>query len=94
MANGPKFPDVNVPLAGEDGNAFAILGRVRKALRRAGKRLQSLLDAGTIYRTNLGNYLAVASDGVEVCISGPLYEAHDVQRAEAYLADCPGPEAW
>lgn len=31
-----KYPEVNVPLVGEDGNAFAILGRVQKALRRAG----------------------------------------------------------
>ena len=28
--------DVRVSLVGEDGNAFAILGRVSKALRRAG----------------------------------------------------------
>jgi hypothetical protein len=32
----PRFPDVTVPLVGEDGNAFAILGRVTKALRRGG----------------------------------------------------------
>ncbi len=31
-----KYPDVIVPLVGEDGNAFAILGRVDKALQRAG----------------------------------------------------------
>lgn len=31
-----KYPEVNVSLVGEDGNAFAILGRVQKALRRAG----------------------------------------------------------
>lgn len=31
-----KFPDVYVPLVGEDGNAFSIMGRVSKALRRAG----------------------------------------------------------
>lgn len=31
-----KFPDVTVRLTGEDGNAFAILGAVQKALRRAG----------------------------------------------------------
>ena len=31
-----KYPDVIVPLVGEDGNAFAILGRVDEALRRAG----------------------------------------------------------
>lgn len=32
----PKYPDVEVQLAGEDGNAYAILGRVMRALRRAG----------------------------------------------------------
>ena len=31
-----KYPDVIVPLVGEDGNAFAILGRVDMALQRAG----------------------------------------------------------
>lgn len=31
-----KYPDITVDLSGEDGNAFSILGRVRRALRRAG----------------------------------------------------------
>ena len=31
----PKYPDVEVTLVGMDGNAFAILGRVRAALRKA-----------------------------------------------------------
>ncbi len=31
----PLFPNVEVQLSGEDGNAFAILGRVQKAMRRA-----------------------------------------------------------
>ena len=31
-----KFPDVEVELVGGDGNAFVILGKVSKALRRAG----------------------------------------------------------
>jgi hypothetical protein len=30
------YPDIEVQLAGEDGNAFFIIGRVTKALRRAG----------------------------------------------------------
>lgn len=38
---GPKT-NVRVKLVGEDGNAFAILGRVRKALREAGH--QDLAD--------------------------------------------------
>lgn len=31
-----KFPEVEVELSGQDGNAFAILGRVQKEMRRAG----------------------------------------------------------
>lgn len=31
----PKYPDIEVQLTGEDGNAFFIIGAVRKALRRA-----------------------------------------------------------
>jgi hypothetical protein len=31
-----RYPDISVSLSGEDGNAFGILGRVTKALRRAG----------------------------------------------------------
>lgn len=32
----PKYPDVEVQLVGQDGNAGAIMGRVSDALRRAG----------------------------------------------------------
>lgn len=32
---GIKYPEIEVTLVGEDGNAFAIIGRVSKALRRA-----------------------------------------------------------
>lgn len=31
-----KHPNITVPLVGEDGNAFAILGRVKRIMRRAG----------------------------------------------------------
>lgn len=31
-----KYPNVEVKLLGHDGNAFAILGKVSKALERAG----------------------------------------------------------
>jgi hypothetical protein len=31
-----RHPEIQVRLMGEDGNAFAILGRVLRALRRAG----------------------------------------------------------
>jgi len=36
VASFVKYPDVTVPMTGEDGNAFAILGRVSGALRRHG----------------------------------------------------------
>lgn len=32
----PKYPHIEVQLSGEDGNAFAIMGRVSAALRRDG----------------------------------------------------------
>jgi hypothetical protein len=32
----PKYPHIHVQLTGQDGNAFAILGAVGKAMRRAG----------------------------------------------------------
>lgn len=35
-AGGPKYPGIEVQLSGEDGNAFAILGHVRRELRRGG----------------------------------------------------------
>lgn len=31
-----KYPDIEVQLTGRDGNAFAILGAVQKALRKEG----------------------------------------------------------
>ena len=30
----PKYPNITVQLTGNDGNAFAIMGAVRKALKR------------------------------------------------------------
>jgi len=33
---GPLFPDVEVKLTETDGNAFAVMGAVTKALKRAG----------------------------------------------------------
>lgn len=35
--SGPKFPNVAVQLTGTDGNAFALVGKVTKALKRAGE---------------------------------------------------------
>lgn len=32
----PKYPDIHVRLVGTDGNAFAVIGAVTAALKRAG----------------------------------------------------------
>ena len=40
----PKYPDVYVKLVGEDGNAFAIMGRVTKALKRAGATSEEITE--------------------------------------------------
>lgn len=32
----PKYPNINIPLVGEDGNAFSILGRVSRIMRQNG----------------------------------------------------------
>jgi hypothetical protein len=32
----PRYPEIEVQLSGNDGNAFAIMGAVRKALKRGG----------------------------------------------------------
>ena len=35
-ADGVRYPAVRVKLTGRDGNAFAVMGRVREALKKAG----------------------------------------------------------
>jgi hypothetical protein len=35
-----KYPDIHVRLTGEDGNAFAVLGAVCKAMQEAGVSLE------------------------------------------------------
>lgn len=45
--NDVKYPDVEVQLSKEDGNAFAIMGRCSRAARRAGlteKQIDEFLD--------------------------------------------------
>lgn len=62
-----KYPHVEVELIGQDGNAFLILGRVQKALRRAGVP-QAEIDAYMDEATS-GDYdhlLATTMKTVEV----------------------------
>lgn len=45
-----KYPEIEVELLGNDGNAFAILGAVKKALRRGGvpsSEIEKFMDEAT-----------------------------------------------
>lgn len=45
-----KYPQIKVKLVGQDGNAFAILGRVRKAMQKAkvpSAEIKSFIDEAT-----------------------------------------------
>ncbi len=62
-----RYPNIEVELTGQDGNAFFIIGRVSKAMRRAGIA-QEDIDA---YRTeamsgDYDNVLRVTMTTVEV----------------------------
>lgn len=64
----PPWRPVSVPMVGEDGNAFAIIGRVQKALRRAGATPQEV-RAFVDDATQSGSYdglLAFVMDTVDV----------------------------
>lgn len=45
-----KYPDIEVSLVGEDGNAFTILGKVQLEMRRCGvdrKEVKEFFDEAT-----------------------------------------------
>lgn len=50
-----RFPNVHVQLSGEDGNMFAIIGRVRRALLKAGATPEQL-DSFMKEVTSAGSY--------------------------------------
>ena len=52
--NGPRYPKATVKLSGTDGNAFAILGAVRTALRAAGVPAAQIAEFNT--EATSGNY--------------------------------------
>ncbi len=63
----PKYPEIQVKLVGEDGNAFAIIGAVRKALRRGGvgpEEVSAFSDEAT--SGDYDNVLATAMAWVDV----------------------------
>lgn len=47
---GPKYPNIEVQLSGTDGNAFSIMGKVRRAMKRNGvsdDEIQKYTDEST-----------------------------------------------
>lgn len=54
MASEVRYPDLTVKLVGEDGNAFVILARVRRALLDAGAPSREVADFLT--ETTAGDY--------------------------------------
>jgi hypothetical protein len=66
----PRFPDIHVELTGKDGNAFAILGRVARALREAGVD-QAVIDGylKAVMSGDYANLLKVSEETVDVSFS-------------------------
>jgi len=62
----PKFPDVEVQLTGTDGNAFAVIGNVNRALRNAGHGDQVDAFTAEAMSGDYNNVLATAMRWVEV----------------------------
>lgn len=63
----PKYPEIFVQLTGNDGNAFAIMGAVQSALRKANVSADEI--SGYIRESMSGDYnnlLRTAMDWVEV----------------------------
>jgi len=62
-----KYPGIKVKLVGEDGNAFAILGKVRRALKEANispDEIEQFYKEAT--SGDYDNLLCVVSDWVNV----------------------------
>ena len=66
MANDVKFPDVHVKLTGTDGNAFAIIGAVTTALRKAGHGDQTSAFTAEATSGDYDNVLVTCMKWVDV----------------------------
>jgi hypothetical protein len=63
----PKYPNIIVQLVGQDGNAFAILGRVQKEMKRGGvprNEIDTFMSEAT--KGNYDELLATVMKWVEV----------------------------
>lgn len=82
-----KYPQVHVVLAGEDGNAFAIMGRVRLAMRRAGLPREAIAEyVAEATSGDYDNLLRVTCRTVNAFGDEDKYEddGNDENEGEAY----------
>jgi hypothetical protein len=64
---GPRYPNIRVKLTGHDGNAFAVIGAVSKALRAHGVGVSEREEFTTAATAgDYDNVLRVCGDWVEV----------------------------
>lgn len=62
-----RYPNITVQLTGNDGNAFAILGSVRRALRNAGVSDEEIAEyTAQSTSSDYDNVLVTAMDWVTV----------------------------
>lgn len=63
-----KYPQVKVKLVGHDGNAFSIMARVQKAMRRAGFTSEQIAEyRNECIKGDYDNMLQVTMRYVDVC---------------------------
>ena len=62
----PKYPGIKVKLLGEDGNAFAIMGKVRRAIQDVKGREEADVYIEEATLGDYDNLLRVTMEWVEV----------------------------
>ena len=64
---GPRFPEVAVAMIGEDGNTFAVIGRVVRGLKDHGRQAEATeFSAAAFACSSADEVLALAMQTVEV----------------------------
>ena len=74
-----KYPEINVTLVGEDGNAFAILGRCQQAARRGGVPRDKIDEFLAEAKEGDYNHLLRTANGV---VQRPLRDISSLERRE------------
>jgi len=87
---GPKYPKINVQLVGVDGNAFSILGRAGKAMRKA--KLPQEEQAAFMTEAQSGDYTNLLSTVMKWFATDGGDEDSDRQSEEE--ADAEWDEHW